>query len=50
MKNKDLLISILRYFVLSLLALIILIPIYYLIVTTFKSSTEAAIAPMALPS
>ncbi len=43
MKNKDLLISILRYFVLSLLALIILIPIYYLIVTTFKSSTEAEI-------
>lgn len=50
MKNKDLLINILRYFVLSLLSLIVLIPIYYLIVTTFKSSTEAAIAPMALPS
>lgn len=31
------------------LSIIILIPIYYLIVTTFKSGTEAALAPMALP-
>lgn len=32
------------------ISVIILIPIYYLIVTTFKSSTEATLAPMALPS
>ena len=50
MKHKNLLINTLKYVVLSLLALVVLIPIYYLIVTTFKSSTEAAITPMALPS
>lgn len=38
------------YILLSFLAIIILIPIYYLFVTTFKSGTEAALYPMALPS
>lgn len=50
MKQKSLLINILKYVFLSLLALVVLIPIYYLIVTTFKSSAEASAAPMALPS
>lgn len=50
MKKKSVFVIGLKYIFLSLLALIVLIPIYYLIVTTFKSSTEAAIAPMALPS
>lgn len=31
------------------LSIIILIPIYYLFVTTFKTGTEAALYPMALP-
>lgn len=38
------------YLALTLLALIQLVPIYYLLVTTFKTGAEAAIAPMALPS
>lgn len=50
MKKKTVFVTGLKYIFLSLLALIVLIPIYYLIVTTFKSSTEAAVAPMALPS
>lgn len=50
MKKKTVLVASLKYIFLSLLALIVLIPIYYLIVTTFKSSAEAAVAPMALPS
>lgn len=40
----------LLYLVLTLIAFFVLIPIYYLIVTTFKSSAEAAVHPMALPS
>lgn len=50
MKNKKIAAKIVKYLFLSFLALIVLIPIYYLVVTTFKSSTEAALAPMALPS
>lgn len=50
MKNKNSINTLLKYIVLLILAIIILIPIYYLIVTTFKSSTEAALNPMGLPS
>ena len=50
MKKKTVFVTGLKYVFLSLLALVVLIPIYYLVVTTFKSSTEAAVAPMALPS
>ncbi len=50
MKKKTVFVTGLKYVLLSLLALVVLIPIYYLVVTTFKSSTEAAVAPMALPS
>ncbi|WP_413353812.1 carbohydrate ABC transporter permease [Microbacterium sp. 1P06AB] len=38
------------FVVLSVLAVIVLIPIYYLLVTTFKSPAEAAANPMALPA
>ena len=37
------------HLILGILAVIVLIPIYYLIVTTFKSGTEAALHPMSLP-
>lgn len=50
MRRKKIITTVLKYLVMSLLALIVLIPIYYLIVTTFKDSSEAALAPMALPS
>lgn len=50
MRKKQLIESTVKYIILTLLALIVLVPIYYLVVTTFKSSTEAALAPMALPS
>ncbi|GAA4974623.1 carbohydrate ABC transporter permease [Kineococcus glutinatus] len=33
-----------------LLAVLMLVPIYYLVVTTFKTAAEAAASPMALPS
>lgn len=49
MKTKRIWKNIILYILLTILALIILIPIYYLIVTTFKSGTEAALNPMALP-
>lgn len=38
------------YIFLTLIAMIVLLPIYYLFVTTFKSGTEAAMNPMGLPS
>lgn len=50
MMKKKIFYNIVLYILLSLLAFIILVPIYYLIVTTFKSGTEAALHPMALPS
>jgi len=34
----------------TLLSIVVLIPIYYLIVTTFKTTVEAAQSPMALPT
>lgn len=45
MKIKD----ILKHAFLVIVALYVLTPVYYLIVTTFKTGTEAAAAPMALP-
>ncbi|HIX30212.1 MAG TPA: carbohydrate ABC transporter permease [Candidatus Blautia stercoravium] len=39
-----------KYVFLGLLSIIVLIPIYYLVVTTFKTSIEAAVSPMGLPS
>ena len=50
MKKKTLLMDILKHLFLLILALIVLTPIYYLIVTTFKSGAEAALHPMSLPS
>ncbi|WP_324013792.1 carbohydrate ABC transporter permease [Microbacterium sp. JZ37] len=42
--------SILALIVLSILAVLVLVPIYYLVVTTFKSPAEAAANPMGLPA
>lgn len=42
--------NLIGFTLLSILTFIVLIPLYYLFVTTFKSSTEAAIYPMSLPS
>ncbi|MEN8075850.1 carbohydrate ABC transporter permease [Clostridium sp. D53t1_180928_C8] len=50
MKRKKMIASTAKYVLLSILAIIVVIPIYYLVVTTFKTSTEAALSPMALPS
>lgn len=50
MKKKEYLVKFGMYVFLSIMAVIVLIPIYYLFVTTFKSGTEAAVSPMALPS
>lgn len=50
MKKKKNGYQLLLHLLLLMLAFVVLIPIYYLIVTTFKSGTEAALAPMALPS
>jgi len=50
MKRKKIVCSILLYFLLGILAILVLVPVYYLIVTTFKSGTEAALYPMALPT
>lgn len=49
MKKKRAIAGTARYLFMVLLAFIVLIPVYYLVVTTFKSSAEAALAPMALP-
>lgn len=38
------------HIVLMVVAVLVLVPIYYLVVTTFKSGTEAAMHPMALPT
>ncbi len=38
------------YIFLTVIAVAMLIPIYYLLVTTFKTPEHAAVAPMALPS
>lgn len=40
----------LKYVSMTILAVLVLVPIYYLIVTTFKTSAEATASPMALPS
>ena len=50
MKKKNIAAAAAKYIVLALLTVIVLLPIYYLLVTTFKTSSEAALAPMALPS
>lgn len=49
MKEKKRLTNGILYILLTCLACVVLIPIYYLIVTTFKTGTEAALHPMALP-
>ena len=41
---------VLKYFFMSLLAVLVLLPIYYLLVTTFKTTAEATVSPMGLPS
>ena len=50
MKKNKLASQIAIYAVMVALSIFVLLPIYYLIVTTFKTSTEAALAPMALPT
>ena len=50
MKRKKRVFNLLLYFGLGILAILVLVPVYYLIVTTFKSGTEAALHPMALPT
>lgn len=50
MKKKKLVENTVKYIALCFLSIIVIIPIYYLVVTTFKTSKEAAVAPMALPS
>jgi len=49
MRKKRITNQIILHFLLMFLTVIVLIPIYYLVVTTFKSGTEAALFPMALP-
>ena len=50
MKKKKIYINVLKHLILIALAVVVLIPVYYLIVTTFKSGAEAAMNPMGLPS
>ena len=50
MKTKKNIMEILKHVYLLIITFIVLTPIYYLLVTTFKSGTEAAAKPMALPS
>lgn len=50
MQKKKLSYQVILHMLLLILAFVVLIPIYYLVVTTFKSGTEAALHPMALPS
>ncbi|MGF7011042.1 raffinose/stachyose/melibiose transport system permease protein [Lachnospiraceae bacterium PF1-22] len=49
MKRKKIIKSTFTHILLLIMSAIVIIPIYYLVVTTFKSGTEAALAPMALP-
>lgn len=49
-KNKKIIANTAKYIALGFLSIIVVIPIYYLVVTTFKTPTEAAVSPMALPS
>lgn len=42
--------SFLALTVLTILAVLVLIPVYYLVVTTFKTTAEAAADPMGLPT
>lgn len=49
MKQKNSMQLVLKYIVLGILTVAVLLPIYYLMVTTFKTSAEATMAPMALP-
>lgn len=49
MRKKKIYHTVILHLILGILAVIVLIPIYYLIVTTFKSGTEAALHPMSLP-
>lgn len=39
----------LKYLTMAILTIIVMIPIYYLLVTTFKTSAEATASPMGLP-
>ena len=50
MKTKKNIMEILKHVYLLIITFIVLTPIYYLLVTTFKSGTEAAAKPRALPS
>lgn len=50
MKKKNITSNLFKHLFLLILTLVVLTPIYYLIVTTFKSGAEAAANPMGLPS
>lgn len=50
MKKKRVFGNLLKHMYLLFIAAIVLTPIYYLIVTTFKTSAEAAVNPMGLPT
>lgn len=50
MKKKEYLVRFGMYVFLTIIAIVVLIPMYYLFVTTFKTGTEAAVNPMGLPS
>ena len=50
MKGKKILVNSMKHLYLLILSVIVLTPIYYLIVTTFKSGAEAVASPMGLPS
>lgn len=50
MKKKAIVQDLLKHLFLLIVTLIVLTPIYYLVVTTFKSGAEAAASPMGLPS
>jgi raffinose/stachyose/melibiose transport system permease protein len=41
---------VITFIALTLLSVLVLVPVYYLIVTTFKTTAEAAANPMALPT
>lgn len=41
---------VIKYIILTLVSFVVLIPIYYLLVTTFKTGSEAARNPMAIPT
>lgn len=50
MKKKKMIGNFLKHIYLLIITAIVLTPVYYLVVTTFKTGTEAAASPMGLPT